>query len=286
MLKKADRVQIVVNDCARAGNAAAALFGAELIKRDMVAPLGARRATMQAGTSLIEILEPISAGPAKDHLERWGEGLFAAGFAVEDLDSAEAALARARIAFQKANGQLYPDPAALLGMRAVLSARHERAPIGPIRSIYEATFLVSDFHSAAGHYAASFALDPARFVPIAIAEFGYTGTLLMFDPPSRLDRIELAQVTDFKKPMGRFFSRRGGNCWYMFYAEAGNLEETAARLKAVGASFTEHRGLSTLYLHPSAFCGTLIGISRTGAAWGWSGDPSRAKAAGIEPYRA
>lgn len=44
--------------------------------------------------------------------------------------------------------------------------------------------------------------------------FGYTGTLTLFDPPGRLDRI----VTDPKSPMGRWAAKRG-NSLYMCYAE-------------------------------------------------------------------
>jgi len=53
MLKRVDRVQIAVADLSRAEKIAAAVFGAEALRRDQVAPLCARRATMQAGTSLL-----------------------------------------------------------------------------------------------------------------------------------------------------------------------------------------------------------------------------------------
>ena len=53
MLKRVDRVQIAVTDLDRAEKNAAAVFGAETLRRDQVGPLCARRASMQAGTSLI-----------------------------------------------------------------------------------------------------------------------------------------------------------------------------------------------------------------------------------------
>jgi len=273
MLRKVDRVQIVVRD-RRASVRAAEIFGGEEIGGDDLAILGARRVVMQAGTSLFEFLEPTSAGPAADHLTRFGEGLFAVGFAVDDLDVAAESLSRAGVRSHRERGQLYPDPAGLFGMRTVLSLRHERAPVGAIRSLYEGTFLVADHTVAAINYADVFGLDSGRFVPIAIDEFGYTGQLLMFDAPARLDRIELASITDSEKPMGRFFSRRG-NSWYMFYVETDDPDAFAAGLAEHNIRFSEHHGLSTFYLHPSAFCGALVGVSRTGAAWRWSGDPSR-----------
>jgi hypothetical protein len=53
MLKRVDRVQIAVADLDRAEQVAAAVLGAETLRRDKVAPLGARRATMQTGASLL-----------------------------------------------------------------------------------------------------------------------------------------------------------------------------------------------------------------------------------------
>jgi len=88
MLKRVDRVQIAVADLNRAEKIATAVLGAETLRRDQVAPLCARRATMQAGTSLLELVEPDGAGPVKEFVDRWGSGLFAAGFSVDDLDAA------------------------------------------------------------------------------------------------------------------------------------------------------------------------------------------------------
>jgi extradiol dioxygenase family protein len=274
MLRKVDRIQLVVRDRSAPARARE-LFGAEEVGGNNVPILGARRIVMQAGASLFEFLEPAGAGPVADHLARFGEGLFAVGFAVDDLASAAKALETAGVGFREERAQLYPDPSALLGMRTVLSFRHERAPVGrAIRAIYEGTFLVADHAAAAEHYAQVFGLDRERFVPIGIDEFGYTGQLLMFDAPARLDRIELAMITNPDKAMGRFYNRRG-NSWYMFYAETDDPGAFAERLQARGVRFSEHQGLSTIYLHPSAFCGALAGVSRTGAAWRWSGDPAR-----------
>ena len=48
MLKGVDRVQIAVADLNSAEKIATAVFGAEILRRDQVAPLGARRAILQA----------------------------------------------------------------------------------------------------------------------------------------------------------------------------------------------------------------------------------------------
>jgi hypothetical protein len=41
--------------------------------------------------------------------------------------------------------------------------------------------------------AAARTFDPSRFSPIASERFGYLGTLAMFNPKDRLDRIEISQ---------------------------------------------------------------------------------------------
>jgi catechol 2,3-dioxygenase-like lactoylglutathione lyase family enzyme len=282
MLKRVDRVQIAVADTAAAERSAAEVLGAELVRRDEAAPLRARRTTMQAGSSLLELLEPDGAGPVRDFIEAWGGGLFAAGFSVDDLDAAASHLERMDGRFERAGGQLFLDPSATCGMRAVISVHHERAPVGAIKSIYEVTNVVADWRAAADRYAKLFALDAAKFSPLTSAHFGYTGTLTMFDPPARLDRIEITQITDYNLAMGRFHKRRGDSL-YMFYVETGDVGAIAKRLEARGGRFASEppdaAGIPNGFIHPGSFLGVLVGVSRTEHAWTWSGDPERARRA-------
>ena len=85
--------------------------------------------------------------------------------------------------------------------------------------------------------------------------------------------------------MGRFHKRRGDSL-YMFYVEADDVGAIESRLTARGARFAANRrdeaGLNGLFIHPSAFLGVLIGVSRTEQAWMWSGDPDRAHRAAKE----
>jgi catechol 2,3-dioxygenase-like lactoylglutathione lyase family enzyme len=277
MLKRVDRVQIVVRDRAAAESVAAATLGAELIRQDQVKPLCARRSVLQAGSSIIEFLEPDGAGSIADFAAQWNGGLYAVGFSVAGVDAAAAHFDRAGVNYARDTGQLFLDAAATGGMPTVISAFHERAPVGAIKWIFEVTNVVSDWRATAARYARIFALDPARNVPIEIDHFGYTGTLMMFDAPERLDRIELSQPTR-EAAMGRFHQRHGDSL-YMFYVETDNVEAIAKRLQARGGRFTPrqegvHDGL---WIHPTAFCGVLVGVSRTNVAWRWSGDPERGR---------
>ncbi len=282
MLKRVDRVQIAVKDIDAAETVAAAVFGAEPAKRDEVAPIAALRSTMQAGSSLIELIQPNGAGPARDFIDHWGQGLFAAGFSVEDLDAAARHLEGQGVKFQRASGQLFVDPAATFGMRTVISVKHERAPVGSIKWIYEVTNVVGDWRAASERYAKLFGLDSSKFVPIESKDFGYTGTLTMFDSPSRLDRIEIAEITSGDLAMGRFHRKRGDSL-YMFFVETDDVSEIARRIEATGSKANiwrrDEAGAAEMFIHPTQFLGVLVGVSRTAVAWTWSGDPERARRA-------
>ncbi|HUY38912.1 MAG TPA: VOC family protein [Candidatus Binataceae bacterium] len=283
MLKRVDRVQIAVANLHAAEKVAADTFGAELLRRDTAEPLNASRSTMQAGSSLIELLAPAGAGPVKGFVDRWTSGLFGVGFSVTDLDAAARHLQVEGIKFDRDAGQLHiASAAAGFGMRVVLSTHHERAPVGAIKWIYETTNVVGDWRAASARYTRMFRLNPAIFVPIESKEFGYTGTLTMFDAPARLDRIEISQIINPAGAMGRFHQKRGDSL-YMFFVETDDADAIAKRLESRGARFAAHTrdaaGLAELFIHPSSFLGVLVGVSRTEHAWTWSGDLDRARRA-------
>lgn len=283
MLKRVDRVQIAVTNLDAAEKIVADTFGAELLRRDSAEPVGARRSTMQAGSSLIELLAPSGAGPVKEFVDRWTGGLFGVGFSIADLDAAARHLQVGGIKVTRDAGQLYIDPAETgFGMRVVLSTHHERAPVGAIKWIYETTNVVSDWRAASARYTQMFGLNPSIFVPIESKEFGYAGTLTMFDAPARLDRIEISQITNPASAMGRFHQKRGDSL-YMFFVETDDPGALAKRLESRGARFAAHTrddaGLAELFIHPSAFLGVLVGVSRIEHAWTWSGDIARARRA-------
>ncbi len=284
MLKRVDRVQIAVRDNASAERVVAEVFGGELLRRDDLSILRAKRSTMQAGSSLIELLEPDGAGPVADFLAKYDGGLYGAGFSVDDLDAAARHLDTNGVRFELAAGQLYLDPKAMFGINAMLSKHHERNPVGAIKWIYEITNLVADWRAASERYAKIFNLDASKFSPITSPEFGYTGTLTLFNPPERLDRIEISQITDYEKAMGRFHRKRGDSL-YMFFVETDDVDALAKRLEARGSKFAprprDKAGMPELFIHPTAFNGVLVGVSRTEHAWTWSGDPERARRAAV-----
>ncbi|MCC7363244.1 MAG: hypothetical protein IT303_02640 [Dehalococcoidia bacterium] len=286
MLSYVERVQLVVPDRALAVQTWQELFGAVQVGDDESAVLGARRATVQAGISLFDFIEPSGEGPAQGFAARWGTGLFGAGFSCPDLMDMARHFGSQEVPYREEGDALYLDAATTHGMPTMITQQAERAPVGDIRCLYEVTNPVRDWQDTAAHYTRIFGLDPTIFSHIKSSLYGYEGTLTLFAPPNRLDRIEITQTTGDGGAMDRFYHRRGPSL-YMCYIEMDDVELLAGRLRARGARFTqsEDRPASTgLFIHPTALHGMLLGVSRTNYAWVWSGHPELA-GEGAEHYR-
>jgi hypothetical protein len=278
MLERVDRVQMAVADAAPVARAFRDILGAEPVGEDGSDYLNARRMILALGASEVELCQPRGAGLVRAHLDRWGPGLLTAGFSVASVAALRAHLVAEDVEFTKEGDQTYLEPGETVGMRVVISPSGTRPVTGLVRHLYEVTNTIgSDWTAAADRYARLFGLDPARFAPIHSNRFGYTGTLTLFDPPARLDRIEISQVTDSKSPMGRWLAKRGDSL-YMCYAEADDVGAVVRRLTRHQARFTPRGGdplaeRDGLWIHPSALGGLLLGVSRTTAGWEWSGRP-------------
>ncbi len=283
MLERVDRIQLAVADAAPAARAFQDILGAELAREDESDYLNARRTILALGASEVELCAPRGAGVVRAHLDRWGPGLLTAGFSVASVPALRAHLISEDVEFTKEGDQTYLEPGETIGMRVVISPASTRPAgtqrmTGLVTHLYEVTnTIVSDWTAAAERYTRLFGLDPARFSPIHSDRFGYTGTLTLFDPPARLDRIEISQVTDPKSPMGRWAAKRGDSL-YMCYAETDDVGAITRRLVRDHARFTPRGGdplteRDGLWIHPSALSGLLLGISRTTVAWEWSGRP-------------
>lgn len=279
MLERVDRVLLAVRDRGDAAETFGDILGAEKIREDELRCYSAKRTVVQAGESEFELLEPAGAGPVADHLERWGEGIFAAGLSTNDLPGVSKTMADAGLHFADEGGQVFVEPDQTRGMRTVISEARERERVGLISYLYEVTNIVDDHEEAASFYAKAFGLDQSRFHYIPSEHWGYIGTLTLFNPPERLDRIEITQTTDDTKAMGRFYNRRGPSI-YMCYGESPDVGAIRARLEAREGRYTPQpeEPDGGLFIHPTALCGMLMGVSRTNLAWRWSGHPELARA--------
>jgi hypothetical protein len=280
MLDRVDRMLLAVLDRTVAAATFADILGAETILEDgLDHPYNCKRTVVQAGDSQFELLEPAGEGPVADHLERWGEGIFAAGFSTSDLAGVARLMQDAGLHFTHEGTECFVEPDQTRGMRAVLRTSETREQVGRhITHVYEVTNIVADHEEAASFYARIFGLDQSRFSPIPSEHWGYTGTLTLFDAPAKLDRIELTQITDPRKAMGRFYERRGGPSLYMCFAETDDATPIRKALEAREARFTPTDDYpdAGLFIHPTALHGMLMGISLKDHAWRWSGRPELA----------
>ncbi|HXF50918.1 MAG TPA: VOC family protein [Dehalococcoidia bacterium] len=285
MLQRVDRVQLAVRDREAAAETFAHVLGAVRVRQDRVSALTARRTVLQAGESEFELLEPEGDGSVANFVERWGEGLYAAGFSTADVQALAARFDAEGVWYAAEGDQLFIGGDQTFGMPVVVSPAAPRERAGLITWLYEVTNVVGDWQAAAERYTRIFGLDPARFCPIDSPQYGYRGTLTLFDPPNCLDRIEITQTYDPEKPMARFHARRGDSL-YMCFAETDDAGAIERRLRErnLRYAYTNPRNPAEgLFIHPSALHGMLMGISLTNVAWVWSGRPDLAPA-GSQPH--
>lgn len=258
------------------------LLGAEPAGEDRIACLGALRRRLRLGDGFLELLEPDGAGRIGDAVAKRGAHLYAAGAATDDVAALVAHLRSQGIDPDEEGGQAFVDPTAVgeVGFRVVVSRDEQLAPVGDLDFFYETTLLVDDAEAAAGRCASLFALDSEAFVPIDSKHYGYAGTLTLFDR-DRLGRFEVITPNDPRKTMGRFFARHGES-FYMAFAESHALGALEARARELGVGHTpeppsqDREGdANTLFLHPDALGGMMLGLSRPTQAWQWSGHPER-----------
>ena len=278
MLTYLDRIQLAVHDRAKATETFRDLLGAEVSKEDGVKLLGARRTVVQAGISEFELLQPDGDGLVQQHLDQWGEGIFAAGFSSPTPSALCSRLTDHNVTWREDAHPVFIEPDQTPGLRGVPPPAPQRSSVGLISFVYEATNLIDDHEAAGAFYAESFGLDASRFSPIESGQYGYTGQLTLFDPPGRLDRIELSQITDPNGAMGRFKGKRGQSI-YMCYVETPDVGAIIERLKkreARWAGRTDDPNPEGIFIHPTSLHGALMGVSRTNLAWRWSGRPELA----------
>lgn len=282
MLSYVDRIQMVVPDRKEAVARWQAVFGAEQLAEDGSRHLNAHRTTVQAGRSLFEFLEPAGPGPIQDFRDCWGQGLYGAGFSTPDLTALAKRLADKGCPTVEEGGRLYLGETRF-GMPIVLTEDPSpagRGYTGHIRCVYEVTNPVGDWEAATAYYTDLFSLDDSKYCPIGSKLYGYQGTLTLFDPPNRLDRVEVVTTYEGSGAMDRFYRKRGDSL-YMCYIETDDVFAMQARLEANHLRYSPGEGRpdgTNLFIHPQALFGMLMGVSKTMYGWAWSGHPELAGA--------
>jgi hypothetical protein len=280
MLEKLDGVVIAVRDAEKASETFEKLFDTKVLGTDKSDALNAGLTELACGADIIRLAVPMGEGPIKDHIDRWGEGIVGSVFAAVDPDAVVDRVKSKGVDVLTDNVLHLLDVEKTHGLLTMIVPHVEHDPVGVISFIYEVTHLVHDWEAVSAYWTDLFGLDGMKFSPIKSEQYGYEGTLTLFDPPDKLDRIEVVYPHDTEKAMGRFFVKRGEGP-YMFFMETGGMPLLRERLKAAGARFApeeEPKQRSSLFVHPSSTHGVLIGVSPTNLAWVWSGRPELARA--------
>jgi hypothetical protein len=275
VLTRIDRIQIATPDIDAAASQWQRLLGAVHDGDDVVAALGAKRSRYRVGDGCVEFLAPDGAGAVADALrERGGAHLFAAGAATNDLDEFVLRFVERghKVAVEGGQAFLGPDATGGHGLRLVVTPDTKRPKVGSIDFLYEVTNLVGDAEYVAAQYADAFGLHPTGFEPIDSSHYGYSGRLTLFHA-ERLHRFEVITPHDRSKTMGRFFDKFGESL-YMCFAESSELPALAERCRELDAPHTAVED-HTLFLHPAALGGVMLGLSKPTYAWTWSGHPER-----------
>lgn len=276
MLKQLDRIQLAVPDASAAAETFSSLFGAMKVGEGELPHMRARRTTMALGDIEVDLLQPAGTGAVDMFVNIWGGGLFGVGFSTDDPADIMQRIIANTVPFTMMGDRIYTEPLEPGGIRIVVSPTPEesRPRVGLLSHVYEVTNPVDDLEATVDYYTTIFGLDPEKFAPIASDQYGYTGTLTLFDPPDRLDRFEVTGITDPKGAMGRFHEKRGDSL-YMCFAEVDDFDALCSSLERAEARYTLDDAQpdgkpDVLFIHPQSLHGMLMGISLSGVAWRWS----------------
>ena len=276
MLETVDGVILAVRNAEQAIARFEELFDARYDHDGDSKQLGARIAAIRVGTDAIRLAQPTADGPIRDHVERWGEGIVGVVFSSRDVDAVASSLRANGVEPSTDDTAAYIPASQMHGLHTIVVPFEEREPVGLVSFVYEVTHLVEDWKAVSDFIATAFGLDGMKFSPISSKQYGYDGMLTLFDPPAKLDRIEA--VTPYGDgAMYRFFQKRGEGP-YMFYVEVEDTAPLKERLDAAGARYAGgQEPTSSVFIHPTATHGVLIGVSPKNQAWVWSGRPELAK---------
>jgi hypothetical protein len=285
MLEGMSRVVLAAADAAAAAAGWERLLGAEPAGTSRRTALGARAHHWRLGDGWLDVLVPEGPGIVADALDARGPHLFAGGFSTADLGAFNRHLAGLGVAALWDGERIVLGEAAsgVRGLRVIVEPHDPQPPVGLIDTFYEVTDLVADAPGETARAARVLGLDPGSFQPIVSDVYGYRGTLTLFHD-DRLDRLEMITPDLPGTTMHRFFERWGGGL-YMCFAETGELAEIERRAREAGAAFTasppegerDALGAHTVFLHPKALGGMMLGLSRRSYAWSWSGHPERVR---------
>ena len=230
MLADLDRIVVAARYRRPVVEALRRVLGAEIVGRDHLPFWSAKRTTLRAGVSEIEVLEPKGVGAVADFIGRRGPGLFAVGFASADFEKYRAHLETQGVFFKEHSGQLFlrsDKGVDLPGLNLVVAPVKEREPAGLIRRLCGATLL----HRAVrgeGALVRILCVRSSRLSKVKQAIPGFTGTVIRLGE-GLTSHLAILAPRGKDTPLGRFFFRHGPGI-YMASAMSEKLDAIRERL--------------------------------------------------------
>lgn len=144
MLTHLDRIVLAVRERRPVVRALQRLLDAELVSHGPLPVRAAERTVLRAGIGEIEVLSPKGVGPVADFIGRNGPGVFAVGFATDEMEKFRSHLEVQAVSFEESDDQLLVTSdkgADLPGLNLVFTAARLRGSIGRLQRFCGATLL-------------------------------------------------------------------------------------------------------------------------------------------------
>jgi hypothetical protein len=234
MLTDLDRIVVAARYRRPVVDALRRVLGAEIVGHDHLPFWSAKRTTLRAGVSEIEVLEPKGVGAVADFIGRRGPGLFAVGFASADFEKYRAHLETQGVFFKEHSGQLFlrsDKGVDLPGLNLVVAPVKEREPAGLIRRLCGATLL----HRAVrgeGALVRILCVRSSRLSKVKQAIPGFTGTVIRLGE-GLTSHLAILAPRGKATPIGQFFFRHGPGI-YLASATSERLAAIRERLASLG----------------------------------------------------
>jgi hypothetical protein len=230
MLTDLDRIVVAARERRPVVHELRSVLGAEVVGHDHLPLWSAKRTTLRAGMSEIEVLEADGVGAVADFIGRRGPGLFAVGFASADVEKFRAHLETQGVFFEEHECQLFltsDKSVDLPGLNLVITPAKEREPAGLLKRLCGATLLHPDAKPGDA-LVRILGAGSLRLSEVSQAIPGLTGTLVHLGE-KLTNHLAILAPWDKATPIGRFFLRYGSRI-YMASAQSEKLTAIRERL--------------------------------------------------------
>jgi hypothetical protein len=266
MLTDLDRIVVAARERMPVVHELRRVLAAEIVGRDRLPLWSAKRTTLRAGISEIEVLEADGVGTLADFLGRRGPGLFAVGFASAALEEFRAHLEALGVFFQEYERQLFltsDTGVDLPGLNLVFTAAKKREPAGLLKRLCGATLLHREAKPG-GPLLRILGVGSSQLSTVSQAIPGLSGTLIRLGE-GLTNHLAILMPWDKHTPIGRFFLHNGPRI-YMASAQSEKLHAIRERLGSSTYAAPTQSAEAPLSIPSRLFGGARLALCEDAAA--------------------